>query len=515
MPTADPLAERRAASRGPRGPRSVLVLVLVWCTGACAPVVRAPAIPPPGAGERECVAWLARFDAQVSREAVSDAEATRVQGYPYLRANRFAQSFARESDLDGSRRTALWGYLRDLDRAARRVESANLSDGAWSRLGTDRDAGDSAVRRCADRLATRAGTDAETVIRALSLVSVPDDYSAASRALGLYPLSRLAFVAGIERWHRQSTVSFASPPISEGLRYVPVSTRPATVAEVRIWLAREARDPLGRPRLSDSDRERLFERYAPVIAVPGAAHADRIGAIRWAADERPDVDVARPLVYRRIAYTRYRGATLVQLVYTAWFPERPPRARLDPLAGPLDGTVYRVTLGDGGEVLMADAMHPCGCWHLFFPPPGTRARPAPGGLDEWAFSPAAYPRLREGQRIALDLESGTHMIVGIRAVDAPAGTGYGFAEEDGLRSLERPGGGRRSLYGPDGLVGASRRPERLLFWPMGIPSAGAMRQWGHHATAFVGRRHFDDADLLDRRFDLAPSASAPSGSGPP
>jgi hypothetical protein len=27
-----------------------------------------------------------------------------------------------------------------------------------------------------------------------------------------------------------------------------------------------------------------------------------------------------------------------------------------------------------------------------------------------------------------------------------------------------------------------------------------MRQWGHHATAFVGRRHFDDADLLDRRF---------------
>jgi hypothetical protein len=27
-----------------------------------------------------------------------------------------------------------------------------------------------------------------------------------------------------------------------------------------------------------------------------------------------------------------------------------------------------------------------------------------------------------------------------------------------------------------------------------------MRQWGHHATAFVGRRHFDDADLIEARF---------------
>jgi hypothetical protein len=40
---------------------------------------------------------------------------------------------------------------------------------------------------------------------------------------------------------------------------------------------------------------------------------------------------------------------------------------------------------------------------------------------------------------------------------------------------------------------------------MGIASAGAMRQWGHHATAFVGRRHFDDADLLARRFVLPPA----------
>jgi hypothetical protein len=29
-----------------------------------------------------------------------------------------------------------------------------------------------------------------------------------------------------------------------------------------------------------------------------------------------------------------------------------------------------------------------------------------------------------------------------------------------------------------------------------------MRQWGRHATAFVGRRHFDDPWLFERYFAL-------------
>jgi len=41
---------------------------------------------------------------------------------------------------------------------------------------------------------------------------------------------------------------------------------------------------------------------------------------------------------------------------------------------------------------------------------------------------------------------------------------------------------------------------------MGIESAGQLRQWGRHATAFVGRRHFDDPMLLDSYFALSASA---------
>ena len=68
--------------------------------------------------------------------------------------------------------------------------------------------------------------------------------------------------------------------------------------------------------------------------------------------------------------------------------------------------------------------------------------------------------------------------------------------------MTRLEGGRRSAFAPDGLVSGTERLERFFFWPMGIASAGAMRQSGRHATAFVGRRHFDEADLVERRFDV-------------
>jgi hypothetical protein len=79
---------------------------------------------------------------------------------------------------------------------------------------------------------------------------------------------------------------------------------------------------------------------------------------------------------------------------------------------------------------------------------------------------------------------------------------YVFADDDALRSLPLGAGGRRSLFRPDGIVQGSERGERWLYWPMGVPEPGAMRQWGRHATAFVGRRHFDDPGLLERYFTL-------------
>jgi hypothetical protein len=75
-------------------------------------------------------------------------------------------------------------------------------------------------------------------------------------------------------------------------------------------------------------------------------------------------------------------------------------------------------------------------------------------------------------------------------------------DDDSLRSLPAANGERRSLFAPDGIVAGSERGERWFYWPMGIAEPGAMRQWGRHATAFVGIRHFDDPDIIARYFCL-------------
>ena len=74
------------------------------------------------------------------------------------------------------------------------------------------------------------------------------------------------------------------------------------------------------------------------------------------------------------------------------------------------------------------------------------------------------------------------------------------AEDEGASGKT---GVTRSVYQPNGLVAGSERGERFFFWPMGIASAGQMRQWSHHATAFVGRRHFDDARLIEKYFEIS------------
>jgi len=145
-------------------------------------------------------------------------------------------------------------------------------------------------------------------------------------------------------------------------------------------------------------------------------------------------------------------------------------------------------------------MHACGCYHLFLPSAEVKLRDGAPASIEWAFTPTRLPAAQPGQRLMVTLNTASHYVMAAGPDPGGAGTPYALRPENELRSLARPQGGRRSVYGPDGLVPGSERTERFLFWPMGIASAGAMRQWGHHATAFVGRRHFDDADLIERRF---------------
>jgi hypothetical protein len=353
---------------------------------------------------------------------------------------------------------------------------------------------------------------------------VPDDYATWKRVLGLYALTRIPFAAGVRRWQDDTRAVFAVPLEQQSIagRLVKYSLDPAAPlpdAEAaaplpRAEAARRLADARAGSPLGLHDSRALLElaaTYAPVFVVEEASPADRVGRPVFDAMSLPTVDAALPAIFVRATHTRYRDQVLPQLVYTVWFPERPKDGPFDLLGGRLDSVVWRVTLAEDGEPLLFDTIHGCGCYHLFFPTPrATPLPPPPDTLDEHAFVPARLPRLADGERVLVRIAPGTHYVSAVAAVAAaPEGTlRLHPADEASLRSLPDGAGGRRSLYGPDGIVRGSERGERYVFWPMGVAEPGAQRQWGRHATAFVGRRHFDDADLLERNFRLELTAPA-------
>lgn len=492
--------------------RQALVLVLLALgAGGCATVdvyrvdpAAARLATDIGDGEARCARLFAAVDAIVDEAGVRDARAQRVPGFPYLRSDRLLAELARRA-ADGPGFDAWLRMAAREDGQARAIELANLPPAARARL--PEIPVEKAMSECRLRLAGADLAAARSRERLRAAAQVPPDYRSWKRVLGLYPLTRIPFAYGVRRWQAQTEAVFNTPPEAlprrgRLVRYAPGHPRPSE-AEVARLLAQPRRDPFGLPDWSDAERETLFRAFAPEFVVDEASHDDRVGALQYDADDALRVDFFRPVVYRRVSFARFAERWLPQFVYSLWFPARTPESVGDILAGRFDGLTWRVTVGPDGRPLAYDSMHNCGCYHLFIPTAAARARPQPESLDETLFAPQALPRLGAADRLALRLEAGTHYLQRVLVNDA-AEHGvrpYAFADDDELRSLPLAAGGRRSAFGPDGIVPGSERGERFLFWPMGIANPGAMRQWGRHATAFVGMRHFDDPDLFEKYFE--------------
>jgi hypothetical protein len=444
----------------------------------------------------DCARLFRDVDAAIDRAGVRDAQAPRVPGFPYLRVDRFTESLADKAARlhDGF---APWSELMArLDRDARTVEIDSAGDAQMP--------APAALDACRYQLAVADGARLPDLRAA---AHVPDDYSLAARALGVYPLTRLAFAGGIRQWQEETRAIFAATEIAVPDRKALARYRP--VADVSPpHVPRSIAFSL--PQRSAAEWSGLLLRHAPILAVATATDDDRVGQLAWREENgqmRVRVDTQTPVAYARVALARLADQVVAQLVYTFWFPARPPSSAVDLLAGELDGIVWRVTLDADFEPLVYDSIHPCGCYHLFFPTDRVRARPQPESLDEGMFAPQTFKAPRQDERLVLRVASRTHYLERIEFEpdhSSAAATPYAIRGDDELRRLPLPagaGGRTRSVYGPDGLIAGSERGERFFFWPMGIASAGQMRQWGRHATAFVGRRHFDDPYLIDRYFE--------------
>jgi hypothetical protein len=456
----------------------------------------------------ECARLFRRVDQTIDKLGVRDVQSPQVEGFPYLRVDRLTARLAPETGNDEANR-AWRERMLALDREARAIEIANAGAVGRETAGID---------DCRTRLAEedRVAPDLRKAAH------VEDDYSSTMRAFGLYPVTKFAFASGIRKWHEETRELHAVPlpelpRLGESVRYAP---QPPLLLATLDTLPAPQPDVLGVPHLTPALTEALIARNAPAIEVDTVDANDRLGQLAWGdGGKRVIVDTTRPVAYARITYTRLAGRVVPQLVYTFWFPARPSQSTFDALSGNLDGLVWRVTLGPDLKPLVYDTIHPCGCYHLFYPTTRVRERPGPipgqGPYDEGLFVPQPVDAPREGERQLLHISAKTHYVRRVaNMVDAQgSGLAYALRDENDLRVLPWPNEsvprGTRSAYGTDGLIAGSERLERFFFWPMGIESAGQMRQWGHHATAFVGRRHFDDPDLFDRYFELTEVVADP------
>lgn len=465
-------------------------LLLALALGACA------TLPPVVPESADCRANFLGMDARADAADARDGGAHRIAGFPYLRSDRFLASF-RDDAGEGAEFDAWVERMRRLDLQAREGELRNLG---WAEPNEEL----AHLDRCGREWAARDLADEKRSALLRENVAVPDDYSLLKRTLGLYPLAVPFLNMGIRGFNQDVLADYAKPlEGSELTLWSPVGAPSGATGTIR-------RDALGIPVLTDAQWQTLARTHAPHWLIETEGAFDRLGS-PILKDGKPALDVARPVTHFLPAYTRFAGRVLVQLVYVAWFSERPTSAGFS-YAGALDGVVWRVTLDADGTPLLYDTIHACGCYHYYYLAKPLKRRPQGGFWQE----PVLFPQDAPPGPFAIRLQSGTHYVrrlVPLDSLDSVVGAALGgdsrtYTVTDYTELLSLPDGkSRRSLFCEDGLACGTQRFERFWLWPAGIKSAGAMRQWGRHATSFVGRSHFDDPGMLDRLFEAPESSS--------
>lgn len=471
---------------------ALLALPLALAAG-CAATEQVPADDPFVGWNRDfrnCAAEYAEFDARVAAAGVGDASYYRVPGYPYLRTDRTLASFATE--VKSLEEVGGWiRRMRESDQEAREFEYINLGM-TKQQIGQQRHR----FLNCGRVLAGIEFLDRpEAFAKLVESVRPKDEYSSVQRVLGLHALtaplmrSRIearaqaleeAYALPIEKLPAQAPLTLWKPKPEADLTLIPIPYKKVLP------------DELGFPGLTDSQWRALAEYHAPQLWIETAADTDRL-ALPQHTPNGPSADPSKPHVHYYIGFTRFDGRPLVQVQYLFWFKGAQASA-------PLDGFVWRVTLDEKIEPLIYESMHASGRDHRWYPVQALPKRERNGDAQG---IPVVAPLPAPAHRATARIRAGTHEIVRVlEAPTAPAEStqSYEIRRYEDLLTLPWPGGGTRSLFGPDGIVQGPHAADPIGGFSSGIPRAGALRQLGHHPIAHVGRAHFDDPFLLESVF---------------
>lgn len=465
-------------------------LLLLLATAACAP------LQPVSPEVNDCRELFRQIDTSTAELGCRNAALHQPHKLPAVRTSRFWSALGnRPHDLEGE--AFYWRQLQEHDRATREEELRCLA--AQPATNIDLAQTMAQLDSCRPLLVAALTPAAE---ERQATLAVPDDYSLTMRTFGLYPLVSLPFAVAVKNayderreWFRRPLADFTANGVWRSVG--PETTQaPLSREDVAAVLARTADNPLHVPLPSELDARRLAETFAPIVVQQEADASDRWGRVSWRAGT---VTIAgdAPVVYHFYDHLLFQGEPRLRLNYVFWYQERGGDSTPWIEAGNLDGITYGVVLDRNGDVLTAQLMNNCGCYHSFFPGPRLGAqRPVTFFPDPLVLQP--FPVLAPGERPGLFLTSGWHQIVRL-APQAQAPESYALHPYRELEAL--PAAGEpQPLFNQDGIIEASARFERFLFFSMGIPSVGSMRQRGHQPITLLGREHYDDPDLLHRNF---------------
>lgn len=451
----------------------------------------------------DCADFFAGLDRQVAMSDAVNAGYTRVDQYPYLRTDRFTASF--QNGVEDSRAFSAWvDRMQSLDQSARRMEIASLPASIIAVLSpvNGRKALFDKVTTCGSLMKNADLSNAGSRDWLRQNAAARDEYIPLRRIPVISQITDIFVSRGVAQWHAEARARFsARPPAArQAVRYAPAGKpEPGPVHRI---VGHAKRDALGIPVYPDDDRRLLFRTYAPLWEVPAQGDFDRIGTPEWTADGRIHVDTGVPQTYTRLSFTRFDKTVLTQLNYVIWFPSRPKNGVLDIYGGAIDGLNYRVTLDRAGKPILYETMHNCGCYYKAYPTSRLRAlETAAYAEPPLIFNAREIDGSKEWMVVAMAPRTHdvTHLYPLPRGGQSEA-VAYHLEDYDQLNRLPQTNGNRKSMFNRYGIVPGSERLERFILWPTGVLSPGAMRQWGKHAVAFVGRRHFDDPFYLDNMF---------------
>ncbi|PSW20560.1 hypothetical protein C9I98_06825 [Photobacterium sanctipauli] len=439
-----------------------------------------------------CIDQLNAFKSEVKRQGVQDAQVVWDNRYPHLAFNRFSQ--AQLSKLETRNDQQQWlNYTASQAKSQRHAEYNNLIDKQHFELAS--------LDYCADKLTQHSRFDTpfwQSLEQ--SPPTIDSSYEPWYRFFGVFPISKQVAKPAIENEKKRILDEFNQPTEGYSVTYA-MAPDSATLSthQIQRWFDNAlVQSDFDWPQLSERQINQLLHHYAPVIEIESASLDDKPGRVEYSPHLQPEVNTNAPTIYLDHSYTEFHGKVYLQLNYSLWFANRTPESSFDPYAGAFDGVVLRLTLDHQGQPLVLDSIHHCGCYHMVFAlQPQLVFRAQDDGIEKPLTFTKAMPVV--ASMLNVTLSHGEHMIKQVewRSKQPSHARQLLPLHYDALRSIPTQKHYNKSLFDQRGFLLASERLERIYLWPFGVPSPGTMRQVGHHATAFIGERHFDDATVLE------------------